>query len=260
MRYKCMHWNVVALQLYWHNLYESVLCWKKKHYTNIFSYFLTRMSSSSQMRSCTTSSAWPSIVASNVSSPSRLVREGQMVAENGQTQLMSHWYLHLMKPFDKDIKTCTQIRCKSPVAQKPIHKHQHSSTLPPVALAMRLRSLLRTLLTAMAPTSTKYLRHMSSMPPVVRITLAPDAKIFWILSLVMSDSLEQQNPTLFQFHQQYLDKIQFEYNTELSSPQWWYNSSDRSCCLNSGCWYFLPHVSLCKLLVQHHSKFKWDNS
>lgn len=44
------------------------------------SYFFTRISSSSQMRSCTTSSAWPSIVASNVSSPSRLVKDGQMVA------------------------------------------------------------------------------------------------------------------------------------------------------------------------------------
>lgn len=56
------------------------------------SYFLTRMSSSSQMRSCTTSSAWPSIVTSNVSSPSRLVREGQTVAENGQTQLQHHFH------------------------------------------------------------------------------------------------------------------------------------------------------------------------
>merc|ERR1719167_56536 len=30
---------------------------------------------------------------------------------------------------------------------------------------------------------------MSSMPPVVGMTLAPDARIFWILSLVMSDAL-----------------------------------------------------------------------
>lgn len=65
-----------------------------------------------------------------------------------------------------------------------------TAALPPVALAMRLRSLFRTRRTAMAPTSTKYLRHMSSMPPVVRTTLAPDDKIFWILSFVMSDSLE----------------------------------------------------------------------
>lgn len=34
---------------------------------------------------------------------------------------------------------------------------------------------------------------MSSMPPVVKITFAPAAKIFWILSFVMSDSLNQQN-------------------------------------------------------------------
>ncbi len=97
------------------------------------------------------------------------------------------------------------------------HKLQCTSTLPPVALAMRLRSFLRTLLTAMAPTSTKYLRHMSSMPPVVRITLAPDAKIFWILSLVISDSLEHQNP-IIQFHSLYLDTIQYEYNTKVVRP------------------------------------------
>lgn len=57
---------------------------------------------------------------------------------------------------------------------------------------MRLRSLFRTRRTAIAPTSTKYLRHMSSMPPVVRTTLAPDDRIFWILSFVMSDSLQTQ--------------------------------------------------------------------
>lgn len=53
---------------------------------NSCSYFLTKMSSSSQMRSWTTSSAWPSMVASNVSSPSRLVKEGQTVAGDQQTQ------------------------------------------------------------------------------------------------------------------------------------------------------------------------------
>ena len=37
--------------------------------------------------------------------------------------------------------------------------------------------------------STKYLRHKSSIPSVVSITLAPDARIFSILSLVMPDSL-----------------------------------------------------------------------
>merc|ERR1719245_891818 len=40
----------------------------------------------------------------------------------------------------------------------------------------------------MAPASTKYLRHRSSTPWVVRTTLAPEAKILVILSLVMSDS------------------------------------------------------------------------
>lgn len=54
---------------------------------------------------------------------------------------------------------------------------------------MRLRSSFLTLRTAMAPASTKYLRHRSSMPLVVRITFAPDSRIFWIFSLVMSISL-----------------------------------------------------------------------
>merc|ERR1712012_1443057 len=59
----------------------------------------------------------------------------------------------------------------------------------PVALAILLRSCLLHLLTAMAPASTKYFKHRSSMPPVVRITLAPVVKILLILSLVMSLSL-----------------------------------------------------------------------
>lgn len=145
------------------------------------------MSSSSQMRSCATSSAWPSMVASNVSSPSRLVKEGQMVAGDRQTQTC-------ISPGLITILPCHQTHVK-----KKTRKTNFVTTnisIPPVALAMRLRSLFRTLLTAMAPTSTKYLRHMSSTPPVVRMTLAPDARIFWILSLVMSDSLRQQNPVL----------------------------------------------------------------
>lgn len=249
MRYKCMHWNVVALQLYWHNLYESVcyifLLLDKDELiiTDAFLHNLLSLTKHSDLK-CLIS-----------------LQIGQRGADGGWkwTNIAN---VTLIFTFNETTwQTLKHVhRCKRPVAQKPIHKHQRTSTIPPVALAMRLRSLLRTLLTAMAPTSTKYLRHMSSMPPVVRITLAPDAKIFWILSLVMSDSLDQQNPILFQFHQQYLNKIQCQYNTELSSPQWWYNSSDRSCCLDSGCWYFLPRASLCKLLVQHHSKFKWDNS
>ena len=64
------------------------------------------------------------------------------------------------------------------------------SPLPPVALAILFRSCFLHLLTAMAPASTKYLRQRSSIPPVVRMTLAPASRIFWILSLVMSDSLQ----------------------------------------------------------------------
>ena len=47
----------------------------------------------------------------------------------------------------------------------------------PVALAILLKSGFLTLLTAMAPASTKYLRQRSSMPPVVRMTLAPELRI-----------------------------------------------------------------------------------
>ena len=144
------------------------------------------MSSSSQMRSCTTSSAWPSIVTSNDSSPSRLVREGQTVAEKGQSARVKHSELTSFTMTLKHVQICLNSKVYK-------HKLQHISFLPPVALAIRLRSFLRTLLTAMAPASTKYFRHMSSMPPVVSITFAPAAKIFWILSLVISDSLNQTN-------------------------------------------------------------------
>ena len=60
--------------------------------------------------------------------------------------------------------------------------------LPPVAFAIRLRSFLSTRLTPMAPFSTKYLVFRSSIPPVVRITFAPDAKIFSTRSFVISAS------------------------------------------------------------------------
>jgi len=40
----------------------------------------------------------------------------------------------------------------------------------------------------MAPASTKYLRHKSSMPLVVSTTFAPEARIAWIFSFVMSTS------------------------------------------------------------------------
>jgi hypothetical protein len=63
-----------------------------------------------------------------------------------------------------------------------LHTHTHkrtsfpsrsamvTTTVPPVALAMRFRSSFLTLRMAMAPASTKYFRHRSSMPLVVRIT------------------------------------------------------------------------------------------
>ena len=71
-----------------------------------------------------------------------------------------------------------------------VKNHQEMKNYkPPVALAIRFKSTFLHLLTAMAPASTKYLRHKSSIPPVVSITLAPEARIFSILSLVMSDSL-----------------------------------------------------------------------
>ena len=54
----------------------------------------------------------------------------------------------------------------------------------------------------MAPVSTKYFRHKSSMPPDTSITLAPVAKIFWILSFVISASL-QNKQTNKQRHQKH---------------------------------------------------------
>jgi len=60
----------------------------------------------------------------------------------------------------------------------------------PVALAMRRRSSFLHRRTAMAPASTNSLRHKSSMPLVVRMTLAPEARILRTRSSVMSDSLQ----------------------------------------------------------------------
>mmetsp|Transcript_7329 Transcript_7329/g.14227 ORF Transcript_7329/g.14227 Transcript_7329/m.14227 type:complete len:210 (-) Transcript_7329:817-1446(-) len=59
----------------------------------------------------------------------------------------------------------------------------------PVTLAMRRMSSFLTRRQAMAPASTKYLRHMSSMPFEVRITLAPAFIIISIRSFMMSSSL-----------------------------------------------------------------------
>eukprot|EP01139_Manchomonas_bermudensis_P000601 Amastigsp_a664_855.p2 type:complete len:318 gc:universal Amastigsp_a664_855:99-1052(+) len=61
--------------------------------------------------------------------------------------------------------------------------------VPPQALAMRFMSVFLTRRTAIAPASTKYLRQRSSMPPVVRMTLAPVARILAMRSCVILASL-----------------------------------------------------------------------
>mmetsp|Transcript_41757 Transcript_41757/g.111907 ORF Transcript_41757/g.111907 Transcript_41757/m.111907 type:complete len:208 (+) Transcript_41757:404-1027(+) len=61
-------------------------------------------------------------------------------------------------------------------------------TWPPVALAILRMSSFLTRRTAIALASTKYLRHMSSMPRVVRITLAPDFRMSSMRSFIMSSS------------------------------------------------------------------------
>lgn len=103
---------------------------------------LTRISSSSLIRSCTTSSAVPRYPASKVSSPSRFAKLDTSVA--------------------------------------------------PVALAIRRRSSFLHRRTAMAPASTNSFRHRSSMPLVVRMTLAPEARILRTRSIVMSASLQDR--------------------------------------------------------------------
>jgi hypothetical protein len=100
---------------------------------------LTKISSSSEILSCTTSSAYPKYSFSNVSSPSRFARLDTSVA--------------------------------------------------PVALAIRRRSSFRHRRTAIAPASMNSLRQRSSIPLVVRMTLAPEARILRIFSRVISDSL-----------------------------------------------------------------------
>ncbi len=99
---------------------------------------LTRMHSSSEMRSWTTSSAWPRDAASNFSSPLRSEREETRVA--------------------------------------------------PVALAIRRRSSFLQRRTAMAPFSINCFRQRSSMPFVVRTTLAPALRIMSTRSITMPTS------------------------------------------------------------------------
>mmetsp|Transcript_44606 Transcript_44606/g.137648 ORF Transcript_44606/g.137648 Transcript_44606/m.137648 type:complete len:262 (-) Transcript_44606:438-1223(-) len=60
--------------------------------------------------------------------------------------------------------------------------------VPPVVLAMRRRSALFTRRTPMTPASTMYFIIASSMPHVVRMTLAPAAIILRMRSFVMSIS------------------------------------------------------------------------
>mmetsp|Transcript_19340 Transcript_19340/g.28597 ORF Transcript_19340/g.28597 Transcript_19340/m.28597 type:complete len:208 (-) Transcript_19340:728-1351(-) len=67
----------------------------------------------------------------------------------------------------------------------------------PVALAILLMSSIFTLRTAIAFASTKYFKHKSSIPFVVRTTFAPEIKIFSILSFVMSISLCRMESTSF---------------------------------------------------------------
>lgn len=66
----------------------------------------------------------------------------------------------------------------------------HYQNVPPVAFAMRFKSAFLQRLTAIAPASTKYFKHKSSIPPVVKTTFAPAFKILSIVSLVISLSLK----------------------------------------------------------------------
>mmetsp|Transcript_23288 Transcript_23288/g.88277 ORF Transcript_23288/g.88277 Transcript_23288/m.88277 type:complete len:264 (-) Transcript_23288:611-1402(-) len=62
------------------------------------------------------------------------------------------------------------------------------STMAPVATAMRLMSPAETRRTPMQPASMRYFWQRSSIPRVVRMTLAPAEMSFSIFSLVMSSS------------------------------------------------------------------------
>mmetsp|Transcript_22602 Transcript_22602/g.35741 ORF Transcript_22602/g.35741 Transcript_22602/m.35741 type:complete len:280 (-) Transcript_22602:381-1220(-) len=72
-----------------------------------------------------------------------------------------------------------------------------TTRVAPVALARRRASSFFTRRTAMHPASTKYFMHWSSMALVVRMTLAPASRIFWIFSLVMSSSRCRMSSTSF---------------------------------------------------------------
>ncbi|RDA84127.1 hypothetical protein CP532_0101 [Ophiocordyceps camponoti-leonardi (nom. inval.)] len=70
----------------------------------------------------------------------------------------------------------------------PLRSDKVLRSVPPVALAIRRRSSFLHLLTPMAPFSTNILRTKSSIPFVVRMTLAPARKMSSTLSSTMPDS------------------------------------------------------------------------
>ena len=148
-------------------------------------YPLISISSSSQTLSWTTSSAWPRNDASKVSSPSRLaiveIIWAAMSTDPSVLKLQIQHHNNRITVYYSGPST-------------------RISNSPPVAFAIRLRSIFLHRRTAIVPLSTKYFRQRSSMPPVVRITLAPADRIFWIRSLVMSASLQSHHIQTIQFY------------------------------------------------------------
>mmetsp|Transcript_150994 Transcript_150994/g.263866 ORF Transcript_150994/g.263866 Transcript_150994/m.263866 type:complete len:234 (-) Transcript_150994:632-1333(-) len=69
--------------------------------------------------------------------------------------------------------------------------------VPPVALAMRFKSSFLHRRTPITPASTMYFIQTSSIPLVVKITLAPAAIIFRILSFVTSTSRRRMASSSF---------------------------------------------------------------
>ena len=72
-----------------------------------------------------------------------------------------------------------------------------SLTLPPVALAIRFKSAFLQRRTAIAPASTNCFKQRSSIPPVVKITLAPALSNFATRSLAISVSLQRKGKKLY---------------------------------------------------------------
>lgn len=87
--------------------------------------------------------------------------------------------LHRKPNFIKGAYICNNNNCNNFQQFKQKHlKLQYLFNKPPVALAILFRSTFFTLRTAIAPPSTKYFMHKSSIPPDSKITLAPLDKIF----------------------------------------------------------------------------------